>query len=360
MEKIKCDICNSEKQKIKYKIEVNDESLRYFRYARNVPNKEEMTGSQYIVECENCNLMFTNPRFSTDELELVYSSEDVIGGNWKNFWYLFNSGQPDSFVSGKKQTSYDSTLYQWKFDIINKYSSPSEGKIRLLDIGCGDGKFVFDATKRGFDAVGIDLSPDRVAKGKELYDLKETQLKCMNVDEFSSNEKFDIIVMWDVIEHVESPSNLLKSIRKISHENTKIFALTMSLDSITYKLYGENWNYINPTQHLHYFSHSTINNLYEKCGIEMKGVEMDNSKSKNIIHLCARILIGSINQFFFRIYTKKKFARLFFKPFQKNISDERMLKRIENLYPGKYLGRYHDNFVFIGQFQGNETIATNE
>ena len=357
MERIKCDICGSDKHRLKYKIKIDDKTLRYFRYSRNIPQISKMTGVQNIVECENCNLMFTNPRFSTDELELVYSSEDVIGGSWQNFWYLFNSKLPDSSTSGKKRTSYDSMLYQWKFDIISKYSSPPNGRIKLLDIGCGDGKFVFDASQRGFDAVGIDLSPDRIAKGKELYDLNDAQLKCMNVNEFSSHEKFDVIVMWDVIEHVESPSKLLESIKLISHEQTKVFALTMSLDSITYRLFGQNWNYINPTQHLHYFSHTTMEKLFTKVGMGLVGVEMDNSKNKNLFHLSFRILVGMINQFFFRIYTGNKIAKHLFKPLQGGISDQRMLKRIENLYPGKYLGRYHDNFVFIGEMTKNKNSS---
>ena len=89
--------------------------------------------------------------------------------------------------------------------------------------------------------------------------------------------------------------------------------------------------------------------MLEKNDFELLGVEMDDSKTKNFIHFIYRIMIGFINQFFFYIYTKKSILRFLFRGFQKDISDERMMNRLENLYPGKYVGRYHDNFVFVAK-----------
>ncbi|MDA0193591.1 MAG: class I SAM-dependent methyltransferase [Bacteroidetes bacterium] len=334
---------------MKYTIDIGENNLRYYRYVRNIPQKEKMTGEHHIVQCSNCDLMFTNPRFSTEELKMVYSSQKIIGGNWKDFRYLFNPKLPDELQGLKRKTSNDPRLYQWRFDIISKYCPKDSRQLKLIDIGCGNGQFVNDALNNGFDAVGIDLSPDRIEQGKELYGLEGDTLRCMNVDDFSGNEKYDIVVMWDVIEHVESPTAILKSLKKIIHEKTLVFALTMSIDSITYKLFRKHWNYINPSQHLHYFSHATMKKMLEKNSFKLVGIEMDDSKKKNIIHLTARILLGQVNEFFFRIYSRKSILRILFRPFQRGISNERMKKRLENLYPGQYVGRYHDNFVFVAK-----------
>jgi 2-polyprenyl-3-methyl-5-hydroxy-6-metoxy-1,4-benzoquinol methylase len=349
MIKVACDLCGSTSYKVKYKIDVSENNLRFYRYARNIPNKEQMTGWQLIVECNECELIYTNPRFTTEELELVYSSDKILGGNWRDFRYLFNKNLPDELQGLKKSNSYSSILYDWKFEIIEKYAPNLPKGIKVIDIGCGDGKFVNDALKRGYDAYGIDLSPDRIQQGKKLYGLDDVRLKTMNIDDFSNNEKFDVIVMWDVFEHVESPSFLLKSLKKISHKSTVIYVLTMSIDSITYKMYKRNWNYINPPQHLHYFSHATIKKMFIKNGFDLVGVEMDDSKNKNLVHLGYRIIVGVFNNWFFKLYTRNSIAKNLLKPFQNKISDERMQKRLENLHPGKYLGRYHDNFVFVGK-----------
>ncbi|MFA0963521.1 class I SAM-dependent methyltransferase [Roseivirga sp. BDSF3-8] len=349
MEEVPCDLCDSDQSTITYRINVVESNMRYYRYARNVPDREQMTGEQRIVTCSNCGLIYTNPRFSPGELQKVYSSDRIIGGNWKNFPYLFDSSQPDVFQSGQKSTSYNPGLYQWKFDIIQHYTGKKTKGIRLLDLGCGDGKFVHDALQRGYDARGIDLSPDRIRKGREVFGLDEERLRCMNADDFSSEDQFDVIVMWDIIEHVGSPASILQSIKKICHPRTLVFILTMSVDSITYKLFGKNWNYVNPTQHLTYFSHRTMREMLQKSGFQLMGVEMDDSRRKNVIHLVARILLGQANRFFFYVYTRKNFLRKLFRPFQGEITDERMHIRLENLYPGSYIGRYHDNFVFVSK-----------
>lgn len=349
MKEVSCDLCGSNAYTVKFEIDISPKNLRYYRYCNNIPDPHKMTGLNKIVQCNNCDLLYTNPRFTTDELEVVYSSDKIIGGNWKNFPYLFNKKYDDELQGQKRKNTYKPNLNKWRFDIIEKYINKDPKDLKLIDIGCGNGKFVYDAKQRDYQAKGIDLSPDRIKQGKELFDLNDTDLECKNINGFELNEKYDIIVLWDVIEHVESPSEILQSLKKIAHPKTLIFMLTMSIDSITYKLYKKDWNYINPSQHLHYFSHNTMKNMMEKNGFIFTGVELDNSKQKNLIHFTARIVIGQINQFFFKIYTRKSPIRHVFKLLHPSISEERILKRLENIFPGKYIGRYHDNFVFIGK-----------
>jgi len=346
---VNCDLCGGASHDLVYEISVSEHNPRFYRYARNVPDKERFTGVYQIVKCTECDLVYTNPRFTTEELEVVYSSEKIIGGVYRNFDYLFDANAPDILRATEKGVTFDPKMYQWKFDIIQKYCIENPSKLRLLDVGCGDGRFVFDALQRGYQVTGIDLSPDRVEQGMERYQFEAGTLRCMNVDEFSAGEKFDIVVMWDLIEHVESPSAVMKNLQKIAHDDTVFFILTMSLDSLTYKLFKRDWYYINPTQHLHYFSHSTMPKILKKNELEQMGVELDDSRYKNLLHLIRRIIIGRINRFFFYVYTRKSFLRYIFKPFLKGISEERILKRLENIYPGKYLGRYRDNFVFVAR-----------
>lgn len=354
MELVQCDLCGKNSTDLIYKVEVNESNPRFYRYARNVPDKNKFTGVYNIVKCTNCELVYTNPRFSTDELETIYSSENIIGGVYRNFGYLFDTKAPDLIRATEKGVTFNPKVYQWKFDIIQQYTDKQPNKIKLLDIGCGDGRFVYDALQRGYQARGIDLSPDRVKQGMERYQFEQETLRCMNVDEFSGHEKFDVVVMWDVIEHVESPSAVLENLKQIAHKDTVFFILTMSMDSITYKLFKKDWYYINPTQHLHYFTHKTMPKMLEKNGLTQIGVELDDSRYKNTIHLIRRIVIGRINRFFFYVFTKKSFLRHIFKPLQKGISEERMLKRLENIYPGKYLGRYRDNFVFVAKVSAGQ------
>ena len=54
METVACDLCGESNTKPLYQIEVSDKSLKYYLYAKNIPQKETMTGTFSIVQCKNC------------------------------------------------------------------------------------------------------------------------------------------------------------------------------------------------------------------------------------------------------------------------------------------------------------------
>lgn len=351
MESVDCGICKSKDSRIAFRIEVTDRNLRYYRYARNIRDTARMTGTFHIVRCENCSVLYTSPRFTEKELATVYSDNRILGGNWRHFPYLFDATQPDECQALNQLENDTLPGYEWKFDILKNHMPETE-EISLLDVGCGNGAFVYRAVEAGYDAHGVDLSEDRIEYGKNRLELGE-RVNCGPAEETSLRQTFDVITMWDVIEHVPDPVDLLRKVRGLATENTRLFVLTMSTNSITYKIFGQRWNYINPTQHLFYFSHETMARALREAGWHLISVEMDDSRAKNSVHLMARILLGSLNVLFFKIYAPHrnvfKLLKPFLRPFQGDLTDERMCKRLENLFPGYYVGRYHDNFVFVAQ-----------
>lgn len=354
MESVNCNICNGSAARPIYRINVSGSSLRYYRYARNIRNEEHMTDMLNIVRCKNCGLLYVNPRFDSKELSLVYTDNKVLGGNWENFPYLFKKDEPDELQILNRLTREEIQIsdYDWRFEIIDKYATGPNKINSILDIGCGNGNFVYTALEKGFDAYGVDLSDDRICCGKENLNLKD-KIYCGRAEDIFADRQFDIITLWDAIEHLQDPKSVLTNIKKLCHKNTRIFIYTMSLDSLTYKIFLKKWNYINPVQHLYYFSDKTMAELLNASGYALLGKEADITKHNNIFSLFKKILIGFANNLFFHVYAPKfSFLKIFkpiFKVFQNGISDERMHKRLENLYPGLYLGRYKDDFVYVAK-----------
>ena len=74
---------------------------------------------------------------------------------------------------------------------------------RILDVGCGNGRYLRKLDELGFDVTGVETNPELVQTNRKVG------LHCLTTDEFSqTNDTFDIILMSHVIEHF-TPQELL-------------------------------------------------------------------------------------------------------------------------------------------------------
>lgn len=84
--------------------------------------------------------------------------------------------------------------------------------LRILDIGCGSGYAVTRFLGKTSDHVmGIDMHPPNIAYAKKHFSHSSLHFSCMNAQAlFSNGEVFDIVVMGDVLEHLDDPASILK------------------------------------------------------------------------------------------------------------------------------------------------------
>jgi 2-polyprenyl-3-methyl-5-hydroxy-6-metoxy-1,4-benzoquinol methylase len=84
--------------------------------------------------------------------------------------------------------------------------------LRILDIGCGSGYAVTRFLGKTSDHVmGIDMHPPNIAYAKKHFSHSSLHFSCMNAQSlFSNGEVFDIVVMGDVLEHLDDPASILK------------------------------------------------------------------------------------------------------------------------------------------------------
>jgi 2-polyprenyl-3-methyl-5-hydroxy-6-metoxy-1,4-benzoquinol methylase len=81
---------------------------------------------------------------------------------------------------------------------------------RLLDLGCGYGGLLEEATRLGYDAQGIDLSQPLVTKAR----ARGLKVECKSAENIDEAGAFDVVTMLDLIEHVPDPLALLASVRR--------------------------------------------------------------------------------------------------------------------------------------------------
>ena len=168
-------------------------------------------------------------------------------------------------------------------------------KIKHLDIGCGTGFVVESAKKKGWDSTGIDLNKSGIDFGKKR------NLKLFNCDldyfikNINSKKKYDVITLFDVLEHIVDPKELIYKIKSILEKNGLIYSYVPNFNSASKILFGEKAHFIWPSHHLTYWTPETIVNFFKNLNLktiflETEGLDIEdflfhygNSKKIDII-----------------------------------------------------------------------------
>jgi 2-polyprenyl-3-methyl-5-hydroxy-6-metoxy-1,4-benzoquinol methylase len=147
------------------------------------------------VQCDDCGLVYVNPRLKDDLIDAFYKSEAY------NFMF-------DNMLI--KSVDYRiEVVAQKKHTAVARYFS--DGAPKLLDIGCGIGEFSHLAMRSGWDVEAIEFSPRAAAFARERFDLRVHEKP---IEECSFAEgQFDVATMWGVLEHLTKPRQLLSQIR---------------------------------------------------------------------------------------------------------------------------------------------------
>ena len=164
----------------------------------------------------------------------------------------------------------------------------SKNTDRLLDVGCATGDFVNWALQEGHNAEGIDSSEEAVRKGcgrglplrvASIYDLDKAE------------EQYDIITMWDVLEHLTRPREALERLYCILKPGGYLFLKTVSstslLDLIAQFLYRVSLGRIQSPMkhiyvpgHLYYFTQPTLSHLLDLAGWLVEAIEQTDTPAE--------------------------------------------------------------------------------
>jgi SAM-dependent methyltransferase len=147
---------------------------------------------------------------------------------------------------------------------------PFNVKGKLLDVGCGDGRFLKHAKERGFEVWGIDFDKKSVENAKK--DLGIDTVFAMSLEEFyeyanEKNLKFDVITFFEVLEHQDRPKEFLEMVRGLLKEGGYIAGSVPNRESMFIELLRD--NYIDyPPHHFLRFSKSSLEKTLNSYGFK--------------------------------------------------------------------------------------------
>lgn len=145
--------------------------------------------------------------------------------------------------------------------------TPPQG--RLLDVGCGNGRFLVKMKSLGWDPHGIE--PDREAARIAQISLSSAVHGSFEEADFAA-DSFDAITMNHVIEHVPDPIATLRECRRILVRGGRLMIVTPNCWALGHRLFRESWLGLDAPRHLYLFSPRTLAASARRAGLAVRRV----------------------------------------------------------------------------------------
>lgn len=205
------------------------------------------------MQCENCGLVYLNPRPSIEEFETIYPEN----------YHAFDFSETNfGFVYKIRSRLEANRVLSWCKDL------PDNAKI--LDVGCGDGFHLNLLRKYGnktWELEGIDVD-ERAIEPAEKMGLKVHRGTVESLD--LPKNSYDFAFMIQTIEHVAHPEKVLSAVFEILKPNAKLVVVTDNTDSLDFKIFKNSyWGGYHFPRHWNLFNQKALTKLAEKCGFEM-------------------------------------------------------------------------------------------
>ena len=93
--------------------------------------------------------------------------------------------------------------------------SAAAGNIKVLDVGCGLGDLSFQIAERGYDVLGVDIHSPTIEEAKRLNSVDNLSFECRDAQRLGVEDKFDVVVLAEVLEHLGDPSGLMRDVKSL-------------------------------------------------------------------------------------------------------------------------------------------------
>lgn len=240
VEEVPCNLCGSSDLDVIYgprqDLEKDDDLARKFRASGD----ELLTHP--LVRCRHCQLLFVSPRVEAAAMLDGYAQ-----------------GADPDYVSQmpSRERTFARTLAR-----INRLA-PARG--RLLDIGTAAGAFLKAARDAGWTPVGVEPNGWLADWGRTQYGVTIHTGSLEDLAEPPSS--FDVVSLWDVIEHTPDPMRVLARVHELVRPGGLLIVNYPDIGSWLARAMGRRWPFLSSV-HLYYFTRETIRAALDRAGFD--------------------------------------------------------------------------------------------
>jgi SAM-dependent methyltransferase len=207
-----------------------------------------------VVRCSGCGLCFTNPRPTPAGMAEFYPS-----------------GYRPHQSAGVRRASAPRPWHG------PRKALPTFGGGKLLDFGCGNGSFLVRMRAQGWEVTGIDTSAAVVNRIRRLRGLRLLAGTLPHPD--LEPETFDLITMWQALEHVHDPLAVLREARRLLVPGGMLLVSVPNLAGLSFSGFGGDWFALDLPRHLIHFTPGTLRRMLEVAGFYSGRMGMERHSS---------------------------------------------------------------------------------
>lgn len=232
----RCQVCGSERQTPKF-----------------------TDGPWRVVTCSDCSLVYVTPRLHGQALAEVYGP-----GYWKS-----DDPKARGYADYASEAALYLKTYERRMRLVQRWLPANS---RILDVGCAAGYFLRTAQRHGHDVHGCEMSATIAAEAVKALGAERIHVGLLD-DAIAAKQwrdhSFDLITMWDVVEHIPEPQPVLRRIRSLLKPGGTFLLETQNVTSRWARLLGPRWHHYKHAEHLYHFNPATIRRLLADCGYEV-------------------------------------------------------------------------------------------
>lgn len=267
---VNCSCCGSSSKQRLYRVDM--------AYAQAMSGIAIEKPFPEVCRCDNCGHQFINPEPNDQYLAQFYSN---YMSRAKTGFYRdrYSEAIPESF-----RDKYSPYLRQ----IESYVEMPS----RLLDIGSGLGMFLRLAKEYGYEVEGLEPNTESANRVNQEYGIKVNNMLLSRFD-VSDIEAYQVVTMWDLLEHLRDPQKALEGVANIMSDNGVLVMEIPVRDSVLHytakMLYKASFGRISRplylvcgVHHLNYFSEQGIRRLLEDKGFRVLRAERTETNLQSL------------------------------------------------------------------------------
>jgi len=272
-------------------------------YIRTMKNKNI---KDYSITKEDFELIYDE---KYDMYQTKFTSFDRLDHYYKSENYISHTDAKRNWFEKVYQLVKNYTINQ-KWKLIKKYTY--RNSISVLDIGCGTGDFLkFGITKLNVNGVGVEPNSEAAAISSSK------NINVLNRLDELNNEKYDVITLWHVLEHVTNLNEYFDFFQNHLKENGTLIIAVPNFKSFDAEHYKQHWAAWDVPRHLWHFSKQSIKKIAEENNFQLMHIkpmyfdsfyvsllsEEYKSGSKNILKAFYIGLLSNIKGIFSKEYS---------------------------------------------------------